>query len=167
MLPLVTLVPSCYPCYLLLPLVTPCSPLLPLVPLVTPCYSLLLLLPFVTRVTPCFPLLPLVPLCYPFLPPVIPVTFCYPLFSLLPLVTLVTFCYPLLRDVNTSRLSYDLRSSGMNLIVLKARTNYLRTSFASAGAKLCNSLPCSLKEETSLTQFKAKIRSYYLSTQTS
>ena len=154
MLPLVTLVPSCYPCYFLLPLVTPCSPLLPLVPLVTPCYSLLLLLPFVTRVTPCFPLLPLVPLCYPFLPPVI-------------LVTLVTFCYPLLRDVNTSRLSYNLRSSGMNLIVLKARTNYLRTSFASAGAKLCNSLPSSLKEETSLTQFKAKIRSYYLSTQTS
>ena len=27
-------------------------------------------------------------------------------------------------DVNTSRLSYDLRSSGMNLIVPKARTNY-------------------------------------------
>ena len=70
-------------------------------------------------------------------------------------------------DVNTSRLSYDLRSSGMNLIVPKARTNYFRNSFASAGAKLWNSLPCSLKEKTSLKQFKAKIRSYLLSTQAS
>ena len=70
-------------------------------------------------------------------------------------------------DVNTSRLSYDLRSSGMNLIVPKARTNYFRNSFASAGAKLWNSLPSSLKEETSLKQFKAKIRSYSLSTQAS
>ena len=63
-------------------------------------------------------------------------------------------------DVNTSRLSYDLRSSGMNLIVPKARTNYFRNSFASAGAKLWNSLPSSLKEETSLKQFKTKIGSY-------
>ena len=39
-------------------------------------------------------------------------------------------------DVNTSRLSYDLRSSGMNLIVPKARRNYFRNRFASAGAKL-------------------------------
>ena len=44
-------------------------------------------------------------------------------------------------EVNTSRLSYDLRSSGMNLIVPKARTNYVRNSFASAGAELWNSLP--------------------------
>ena len=52
-------------------------------------------------------------------------------------------------DVNTSRLGYDLRySAGMNLIVPKARTNYFRNSFASAGAKLWNSLPSSLKEET-------------------
>ena len=65
------------------------------------------------------------------------------------------------------RLSYDLHSSGMNLIVPKARTNYFRNSFASAGAKLWNSLPSSLKEETSLKQFKAKIRSYLLSTQAS
>ena len=70
-------------------------------------------------------------------------------------------------DVNISRLSYDLRSSGMNLIVSKARTNYFRNSFASAGAKLWNSLPSSLKEETSLKQVKAKIRSYLLSTQAS
>ena len=62
-------------------------------------------------------------------------------------------------DVHTSRLSYDLRSSGMNLIVPKARTNFFRNGFASAGAKLWNSLPSSLKEETSLKQFKAKIRS--------
>ncbi|CAH3046997.1 unnamed protein product, partial [Porites lobata] len=65
-------------------------------------------------------------------------------------------------DVNTSRLSYDLRSSGMNLIVPKARTNCFRNSFASAGAKLWNSLPSSLKEETSLKQFKANIRILYL-----
>ena len=70
-------------------------------------------------------------------------------------------------DVNTSRLSYDLRSSEMNLKAPKARTNYFRNSFASAGAKLWNSLPSSLKEETSLKQFKAKIRSYLLSTQAS
>ena len=44
-------------------------------------------------------------------------------------------------DANTSRLSYDLRSSRMNLIVPKARTNYFRDRFASAGAKLWNSLP--------------------------
>ena len=64
-------------------------------------------------------------------------------------------------DVNTSRLSNDLRSSGMNLIVPKARTNYFRNSFASVGAKLCNSLPSSLKEETSLKQFYTKIRLEY------
>ena len=52
---------------------------------------------------------------------------------------------------------------GMNLIVPKARTNYFKNSFASAGAKLWNSLPSCLKEETSLKQFKAKIRSYLLS----
>ena len=72
-------------------------------------------------------------------------------------------------DVNytLSRLSYDLRSSRMNLIVLKARTNYFRNSFASAGhgAKLWNFLPFSLKEETSFKQFQAKIRSYILFTQ--
>ena len=70
-------------------------------------------------------------------------------------------------DVNTSRLSCDLRSSEINLIVPKARTNYFRNSFASAGAKLWNSLPSSLKEETSLKQFKAKIRSYLLFIQAS
>ena len=70
-------------------------------------------------------------------------------------------------DVNISRLSYDLRSSGMNLIVSKARTNYFRNSFASAGAKLWNSLPFSLKEETSLKRVEAKIRSYLLPTQAS
>ena len=37
-------------------------------------------------------------------------------------------------DVNTIRLSYDLRSSGMNIKVPKARTNYFRKSFASSGA---------------------------------
>ena len=56
---------------------------------------------------------------------------------------------------------------GMNLIVPKARTNYFKNSFASAGAKLWNSLPSSLKEETSSKQFKAKTRSYLLSTQAS
>ena len=54
-------------------------------------------------------------------------------------------------DVNCtlSRLNYDLRSSRMNLIVPKARTNYFSNRlFAAAGAKLWNSLPSSLKEET-------------------
>ena len=32
-------------------------------------------------------------------------------------------------DVNTSRLSYDLSSSGMNPIVPKAKTNYFRINF--------------------------------------
>ena len=67
-------------------------------------------------------------------------------------------------DVNKSRLSYDLRSSSINLIMPKARTNYFRNSFASAGAKLWNSLPSSLKEKPSFQQFEAKIRSYILST---
>ena len=67
-------------------------------------------------------------------------------------------------DANTSRFSYDLRSSRMNLIVPKVRTNYFRDSFSSAGAKLWNSLPISLKEQT-LKQFKTKIKSYLLSTQ--
>ena len=68
-------------------------------------------------------------------------------------------------DVHTSRLSYDLRSSRMNLKVPQARRNYFRNSFASAGVKLWNSLPSSLKKVTSFIQFKAKIRSYILSTQ--
>ena len=79
-------------------------------------------------------------------------------------------CPPYLSDifgVNTSLLSYDLRSSGMNLKVPKARTNYFRNSFASAAAKLWNSLLFTLKAKTSLKQFKAKIGSYLLSTQTS
>ena len=70
-------------------------------------------------------------------------------------------------DSNTSRLSCNLHSSGMNLIVPQARTNYLKNSFASAGAKLWNSLPSSLKEEPSFKQFKAKARSFILSTQAS
>ena len=69
--------------------------------------------------------------------------------------------------VNTNRLSYNLRSSGVNLIVPQARTNYFRNSFASAGAKLWNSLPSTLKEESSFRQFKAKARSFFLSTQAS
>ena len=73
--------------------------------------------------------------------------------------------FPDMFDVKTSRLSYDLRSSRMNLKVPKARTNYFRNSFASAGVKLWNSLPSSLKKVTSFIQFKAKIRSYILSTQ--
>ena len=68
-------------------------------------------------------------------------------------------------DFNTSRLSYDLRSSRINLKVPKARTNYFRNSCASAGVKLWNSPPSSLKKVISFIQFKAKIRSYILSTQ--
>ena len=52
-------------------------------------------------------------------------------------------------DANTSRLSYDLRFPVMNLIVPKARKNYFRNSFASASAKLWNSLTSGLREETS------------------
>ena len=50
-------------------------------------------------------------------------------------------------DVNTSQLSYDLRSFRMNVKVPKARTNYFRNIFASAGVKLWNSLPSSLKKD--------------------
>ena len=74
-------------------------------------------------------------------------------------------CQTCFFDFNTSRLRYDLRSSRMNLKVPKARTNYFRNSCASAGVKLWNSLPSSLKKVTSFIQFKAKIRSYILSTQ--
>ena len=74
-------------------------------------------------------------------------------------------CQTCFFDFNTSRLRYDLRSSRMNLKVPKARTNYFRNCCASAGVKLWNSLPSSLKKVTSFIQFKAKIRSYILSTQ--
>ena len=57
-----------------------------------------------------------------------------------------------------------LAHSRMNLIVPKARTNYFRNSFASAGGKLWNSIPASLKERPLL---KAKIGLYILSTQAS
>jgi len=59
-------------------------------------------------------------------------------------------------DVNTSQLSYDRRSSRMNLIVPKARTNYFRNSFASAGAKLWNSLSSSLKERLLLNNLRLR-----------
>ena len=68
-------------------------------------------------------------------------------------------------DVNTSQLSYDLRSFRMNVKVPKARTNYFRNIFASAGVKLWNSLPSSLKKDNFLKSFKAKIRSYVISIQ--
>ena len=74
-------------------------------------------------------------------------------------------CQTCFFDFNTSRLRYDLRSSRMNLKVPKARTNYFRNSCASAGVKLWNSLPSSLKKVTSFIQFKANIRLYILSTQ--
>ena len=69
-------------------------------------------------------------------------------------------CLICLTLIQAGTVNYDLRSSGMSLIVPKARTNYFRNSFASPGAKLWDSLPSSLNEETSLKQFKAKIRSY-------
>ena len=59
-------------------------------------------------------------------------------------------------DINTSWLSYDFRSSRMNLIVPKARTNYFRNSFASAGAKLWNSIPASLKERLLLNNLRQR-----------
>ena len=59
-------------------------------------------------------------------------------------------------DINTSWLSYDFRSSRMNLIVPKARTNYFRNSFASAGAKLWNSIPASLKERLLLNNLRLR-----------
>ena len=48
--------------------------------------------------------------------------------------------------VNTSRLSYDLRSSRINLKVPKTITNYFRNTFAFAGVNLWNSFPSSLKK---------------------
>ena len=72
-----------------------------------------------------------------------------------PLICLTCLTLIQVSSVNT----YDLRSSRMNRIVPKVRTNYFRNSFASAGAKLWNSLPSSLMEETSFKQFKAKVRS--------
>ena len=59
-------------------------------------------------------------------------------------------------DIKTSWLSHDFRSSGMNLIVPKTRTNYFRNSFASAGAKLWNSIPASLKERLLLNNLRLR-----------
>ena len=68
-------------------------------------------------------------------------------------------------DINTSWFSYDFRSSRMNLIVPKAKTNYFRNSFASAGAKLWNSIPASLKERLLLNNLR--LRSGYYTIYTS
>ena len=62
-------------------------------------------------------------------------------------------------NTSSSRLSYDLRSSKMNLKVPKARTNYFRNSFASAGDKLWNSLPSTLKEAKKLLSNNSRLRS--------
>ena len=61
--------------------------------------------------------------------------------------------------VNTIRLIHDLRSFRMNLKVSKAGTDYLRNSFASAGVKLWNSLPSSLKEAKRLFLNNSRLRS--------
>ena len=67
-------------------------------------------------------------------------------------------------DINTSWLSYDFRSSRMNLIVPKARTNYFRNSFASAGTKLWNSIPASLKERLLLNNLRLRLGYYTIYT---
>ena len=58
---------------------------------------------------------------------------------------------------------YNLRRSNKNLRIPKARTDYYRYSFAFTGAKLWNSLPDDLKEETSLHQFKKRLKVINLS----
>ena len=54
---------------------------------------------------------------------------------------------------------YNLRSSKMNLELPQNRTNYYKNSFGFTGVKVWNALPDSLKEESSLESFKAKIKS--------
>ena len=62
-------------------------------------------------------------------------------------------------NASSSRLSYDLRSSRMNLEVPNARTNYFWNSFASAGVKLWISLSSSLKEAKRLLSNNLRLRS--------
>ena len=49
---------------------------------------------------------------------------------------------------------YSLRDSVSKLVVPCPRTNYLKNSFSYSGATLWNSLPCSIRESSSLNQFK-------------
>ncbi|RMX49139.1 hypothetical protein pdam_00003948 [Pocillopora damicornis] len=50
--------------------------------------------------------------------------------------------------------NYSLRDSVSKLVVPCPRTNYLKNSFSYSGATLWNSLPCSIRESSSLNQFK-------------
>ena len=75
-------------------------------------------------------------------------------------------CLTCLKLIHVGSISYDFRSSRMNLIVPKARTNYFSNSFASAGAKLWSSIPSSLKERLLLNNLRQRsgciIIVYYL-----
>ena len=59
---------------------------------------------------------------------------------------------------------YSIRSSNTDLVLPKIRTNYYKNSFVFLGVKVWNALPCSLKQETSLDRFKAKIKSFTICT---
>ena len=65
-------------------------------------------------------------------------------------------CLTCLKLIQVGSISYNFCSSRMNLIVPKARTNYFRNSFASAGAKLWNSIPASLKERLLLNNLRQR-----------
>ena len=52
---------------------------------------------------------------------------------------------------------YSIRSSNTDLVLPKIGTNYL-------GVKVWNALPCSLKQETFLDRFKAKIKPFTICT---
>lgn len=53
--------------------------------------------------------------------------------------------------------NYNLRQSKLNLELPPNRSNYYNSSFAFTGAKLWNSLPNDLKEETSLKRFRTRL----------
>ena len=55
---------------------------------------------------------------------------------------------------------YSLRSSNTDLVLPKTRTHYYKNSFVFSGVKVWNALQCSLKQETFLDRFKAKIKSF-------
>ena len=76
-------------------------------------------------------------------------------------------CPSYLSDMFTfhkTRNGYSLRSSNTDLVIPKTRTNYYKNSFAFSGVKVWNALPCSLKQQTSLDRFKAKIKSFTICT---
>ena len=62
--------------------------------------------------------------------------------------------YLMSKFVTRSVSNYALRDSANRLVVPFPRTNYMKNSFSYSGTTLWNSLPCNIRQSSSLNQFK-------------